>query len=280
MLLSKTELNQLTEQLIPIIREAGHYVKKMREEKKISVEIKEDGSPVTNADCWANTFLKENMQSFTTGHYIVGEEDEDKTYPANAPLVWYIDPIDGTRAFIDGGKDYFILAGLVCNGQPVLGLHFQPETGRLIIGCEGTLPYMTDENNNKIYLPAFKKNGVEEKRIHIKTPNADLRNEIIDLGLKRAVYAPGMVDMIAPLFGKSNGFLSYRPTAFWDLAAPAAIMSSAGFKISSKPNGLHPATLFNTGAYKTNFFYSLPENTPDSVIMSFVATGAKHAPLF
>ncbi|WP_114984581.1 3'(2'),5'-bisphosphate nucleotidase CysQ family protein [Cyclonatronum proteinivorum] len=267
-MISSDELQHRFTKLQPLIRKAGQHVTHMRKMNQATVTYKSDGSPVTRADEWANEFLKHEISTLFPEDVIIGEEDERKEYPAGSKLVWYLDPIDGTSSFVKGGSDYYVLAGLSCEGQPVLGLHYHPKTDRLIYGWTGhgakSITGDTSPEPLEAKMPAWS----QESRIFIKSYIAELREQVKGLGITRARYLPGMVDMVGPLFGKSEGFVSYRTTAYWDLVAPAAIMAAAGFQHSgTPPNGQAPL-LFNDGKWTTTFYYCLPPNTPDTFIAS------------
>jgi inositol-phosphate phosphatase/L-galactose 1-phosphate phosphatase/histidinol-phosphatase len=100
-----------------------------------AVETKGDHSPVTQADKAAETAIRAMIASAYPDHGIYGEEHGqtglDKTY------IWVIDPIDGTRAFIAGKKEWGTLIALCENGVPILGVLDQPITGERWVGVMG-----------------------------------------------------------------------------------------------------------------------------------------------
>jgi 3'-phosphoadenosine 5'-phosphosulfate (PAPS) 3'-phosphatase len=73
-----------------------------------------------------------------------------------------------------------------------------------------------------------------------------------------------MIDMLGSLYGVSNGYISYRPTAYWDLCAPAALLRASGYKLAGEAGD--NAVLFNDGTISTNFYYCLPPDTPEAFI--------------
>jgi inositol-phosphate phosphatase/L-galactose 1-phosphate phosphatase/histidinol-phosphatase len=99
------------------------------------VEAKGDASPVTQADKAAEHAMRALIESEFPDHGMYGEEygqtGTDKKY------VWVIDPIDGTRAFIAGKKEWGTLIALCENGVPILGILNQPVTGERWVGTMG-----------------------------------------------------------------------------------------------------------------------------------------------
>jgi len=87
---------------------------------KISIEIKDDESPVTLADKETEQVLREKIRKEYPDHGILGEEYENENI--DSEFIWVIDPIDGTRSYIAGHKDFGNLIALLHNKKPVLGI--------------------------------------------------------------------------------------------------------------------------------------------------------------
>jgi histidinol phosphatase-like enzyme (inositol monophosphatase family) len=88
--------------------------------------------PVTAADRGAEEVIREIITREYPEHGIVGEEYG--TLNPGAEYQWYIDPIDGTRAFITGSPMWGTLIGLTHAGRPVIGIMNQPYTGERFWG--------------------------------------------------------------------------------------------------------------------------------------------------
>ena len=99
------------------------------------VERKDDASPVTRADREAETVLRELLAAEMPEHGIFGEEHGSERL--DAEYVWVLDPIDGTRAFINGIPLFGTLIALTRNGTPVLGLIDHPALGERWLGVAG-----------------------------------------------------------------------------------------------------------------------------------------------
>jgi inositol-phosphate phosphatase/L-galactose 1-phosphate phosphatase/histidinol-phosphatase len=101
----------------------------------IEAEDKADGSPVTRADRDTEEAIRALLARHAPGHGIIGEElgrsDE------GAELVWVLDPIDGTKAFLAGKPLFVTLVALLHRGKPVLGVIDQPVTGERWMGAAG-----------------------------------------------------------------------------------------------------------------------------------------------
>ena len=86
----------------------------------VNVESKKDSTPVTIADKECESLIRELIIKKYPNHGILGEEHEDVN--SNSEFVWVIDPIDGTRSYIAGHKDFGTLIALLHNQEPILGI--------------------------------------------------------------------------------------------------------------------------------------------------------------
>ena len=100
-----------------------------------AVERKADASPVTIADRAAEAALRERLLAEVPEHGIFGEEHGSERLDAD--YVWVIDPIDGTRAFVNGIPLFGTLIALTRGGVPLLGVIDHPARGERWLGVAG-----------------------------------------------------------------------------------------------------------------------------------------------
>ena len=98
-------------------------------------EFKQDQSPVTVADREAEDYLRSRITSQFPDHGILGEEWG--TLNEGARYRWILDPIDGTKSFVQGVPLYGVLVGLERDGEPILGVCNIPATGELVAAAQG-----------------------------------------------------------------------------------------------------------------------------------------------
>ena len=91
--------------------------------------------PVTEADKGAESAIRAIIERERPDDGILGEEYGEK--PGTSGLRWVLDPVDGTRAFINGRHEWGSLIALEENGRPVLGIIDQPVLGERFIGVNG-----------------------------------------------------------------------------------------------------------------------------------------------
>ena len=103
--------------------------------RRVAVETKADGSPVTEADKAAERVIREHLRGAFPDHAIIGEEFGTEG-PPDGPC-WLIDPIDGTIGFSRGIPLFTTLLALLEAGEPVFGLIDCPALGERYVGWKG-----------------------------------------------------------------------------------------------------------------------------------------------
>jgi histidinol phosphatase-like enzyme (inositol monophosphatase family) len=101
----------------------------------LAIETKGDGSPVTQVDRAVETALRDEIRRAHPEHGVIGEEFGAER--ADAEYVWIVDPLDGTKEFIQGLPLFGTLLALARRGEIVLGLTEQPLTRDRWLGADG-----------------------------------------------------------------------------------------------------------------------------------------------
>ena len=101
------------------------------------VQTKKDRSPVTTADLEVNRILHEMQQVHFPGDGWLSEETPDDPARLAKTRVWIVDPIDGTKAYVNRLPEFCISVALVERGQPVLAAIFNPSTDELFTAVRG-----------------------------------------------------------------------------------------------------------------------------------------------
>jgi myo-inositol-1(or 4)-monophosphatase len=104
--------------------------------------------PVTSADHAIENVLRETIRETYPDHGIVAEESGNET--PNSAFTWYIDPIDGTRAFVMGSPLWGTLVGLTEHDRPIFGLLVQPILGELFFGSPSGSWLIKQDNRQRL----------------------------------------------------------------------------------------------------------------------------------
>ena len=227
---------KITEELIPIFNTAGKESIDLYE-KGLKIEIKKDGSPVSNGDLIVNEIITNKISELTPDIPIISEETVDLKKKNTLKTFWLIDPIDGTKEYIAGKDEYTINAALVLNYIPTIGMLGAPKKNRLFY-CYGKNNSFMIENNITIKLDCKKKttkgkvyavSGAEKPSLEILKVLKKHKVESftpMHSSYKFCVIATGEYD-----------FYAAKERAYeWDYAAGHAIAESAGAIITTLEN--------------------------------------------
>ena len=128
--MNRDELKKIAENLIDTFNIAGQETIDLYK-KGLKIEIKEDKPPVSNGDLRVNELITKRINELTPNIPVVSEETVDIKIKNTAKVFWLIDPIDGTREYIDGKDEYTLNAALVVNTIQDMGVVGVPKKNRL-----------------------------------------------------------------------------------------------------------------------------------------------------
>ena len=193
---------------------------------------KSGGSPVTGADVAVDAFLKVRLSQLLPEAGWLSEETADDPARLGRRLVWIVDPIDGTRAFIAGHPDWSVAVALLDADRPVIGVVFAAAHGALYEAQDGA---GARRNGDPIRVSALEtlrgarvagpKPQVE--RLERRAGPVERVTRIPSLALRLVRVAEGAVDA---------GLVS-SDSRDWDLAAADLILAEAGGQLSDLEGG-------------------------------------------
>src|SRR5262245_4958865 len=103
----------------------------------VAVDWKGPGDPVTAADREASALIVKNLSREFPQHAVLSEEELDHPNRLERSHVWMVDPMDGTREFIEYRGEFAVQIGLAIKGVPVLGVVYQPTAKKLYYAATG-----------------------------------------------------------------------------------------------------------------------------------------------
>lgn len=203
-------------------------------------EDKKDG-PVTAADLAANHYILEKLQEvFDTNSFgYLSEETYQKTDPIPQDWVWIIDPLDGTRDFIDKTGEYALHIALAYKGHPVVSAVGIPEAEKLYFAAKHQGTFVETSDGTIKPIRVSERNQIEDLSLVVSRTHRDDRfQELINsLPLKECNYMGSVGGKISSILEhKSDVYISLSSKSApkdWDLAAPELILIEAGGKFTS-----------------------------------------------
>ena len=201
----------------------------------MKVDSKHDDSPVTLADREAEGFIQMSLEQLVPGVPVIGEEavalGKAPKLQEGQEYFWLVDPLDGTKEFIDGGGDFTVNIALIKNGEPVLGVVFAPAKGELYAGHgPGTATrWLEDSDNEKsISVRPPPKGGVTvvASKRHGDSKKLDKFLELFKI--EKLVKRGSSLKICVIAGGKADIYPRFGPTCEWDTAAADAVLRAAG----------------------------------------------------
>ncbi|GAB6068224.1 3'(2'),5'-bisphosphate nucleotidase CysQ [Methylothermus subterraneus] len=265
------DLADLQARVLAAVRRAGHKILKIYA-SDFSVYRKGDRSPLTAADTAAHRCLKEALWSLPAQFPILSEEDEAAPYQERRKwsTYWLLDPLDGTKEFINRNGEFTVNVALIHHHEPVLGVVHVPVQDTTYYAATGLGAFKqvgeAAPQAIRVRKPAPEKLVIVGSRSH-QTPafkaylqKLDGAYELISIGssLKFCLVAEGRADLY-PRLG---------PTSEWDTAAAQCVVVEAGgyvvdlagkpLRYNTKDSILNPYFLVYADDSR-NFLAYLPE---------------------
>jgi len=122
--------------LTETVREAGRLALSLFR-TELKNWIKGASSPVSEADIAVNDLVENRLRAATPDYGWLSEESADDDSRLGKELVWIVDPIDGTRAYLAGREDWCVSIALVADATPVLAAVFAPVTDEFFFAMRG-----------------------------------------------------------------------------------------------------------------------------------------------
>ncbi len=209
------------------IIEAGKIAKKYFN-KEVKQWDKSPNNPVTEVDYAVNDNLLKNLLNERDSYGWLSEESEDSKDRLEKNYTWVVDPIDGTKAFIQKKPEFTISIALVHLYRPILGAIYNPITDELFEAEIGKGSFL---NGKKIKVTKNKSlskgNFLGSKMFLSKNKHLAEKAKfsfINSIAYRMALVAKGEYDGTVTLSNKSD----------WDIAAGNIIVTEAGGKVTSK----------------------------------------------
>jgi len=222
---SRAELDQLKSPVADVVREAGEIALGFAR-SGAKRWTKGDSSVVTEADVFIDGFLHEKLAALDPDIGWLSEETVDTPERLGRERVWIVDPIDGTRAFVEGVPVWVISVALVERGRPVFGAIFNPTKNEMFEAVEGGGAFLNGQAITAS--PRDLLAGAE-----IVGPRAMMEDlDGIGAQIARAPYVYALAYRMAGVAAnRVDAAVASTRAKDWDIAAADIILQEAGAKL-------------------------------------------------
>ena len=254
------DLGTLLQDVLGAASEAASVIQDVRS-RTFEHELKEDRSPVTEADHAADALLKERLLGVLDCGWL-SEETADNEDRLTQSLLWVVDPLDGTKEFIKGLPEYSVAIALVEDRRPILGVVHNPVTGEVFAAVRGG---GATKNGKKVSI--MEGTRLLASRSEIK------RGEFAPFESDWDVVATGSIEYKLGLVGAGDASVTFSrgPKHEWDVCAGAIVVEEAGGRVS---NLFGELLLFNQAFPKTKGILAGAPDAYDRALAQLEKTGA------
>lgn len=198
-----------------------------------SVELKDDRSPLTEADLASHRLLVDGLSALAPSLPVLSEESAD-TVPMAERMrwsrYWLVDPLDGTREFIKRNDEFTVNIALIEDHQPVFGLVYAPALDELAWAVRGQGAWLAVGDTRT---PLRSRAAAATPVITISRSHADAATSaLLDaIGVHDTLAAGSALKFIRLAQGAADLYPRLGPTSEWDTAAGQCVLEAAGGRV-------------------------------------------------
>jgi 3'(2'), 5'-bisphosphate nucleotidase len=224
----------LLEQVLPIARQAGEVIMRIYAQD-FAVARKSDASPVTEADEAAESVITAALSKLTPDVPLVAEEAfaAGVRWELADGRFWLVDPLDGTKEFINRNGEFTVNVALIEHGRPVLGVILAPAIGKMYAGAVGEGSFVeVDGVRTPIACRRTPEEGLTVVSSRSHGDEAALERFLQDRKVARTTTAGSSLKLCTIATGEADCYPRLGRTMEWDIAAGHAILAAAGGRVT------------------------------------------------
>lgn len=230
----------------------------------LPVAFKSDDSPLTQADMLAHTILEQGLKRLTPGLPVLSEESDtiDFTTRKTWGRYWLVDPLDGTKEFVDHNGEFTVNIALIENHRPIFGLVMVPVSGdcywggadygscKRCLGGDSNISIRPLQHTEAITMVGSRRHG--NTQLHavisaLESAFSTVNTCVAGSSLKFCLLAEGKADI----------YPRFAPTCEWDTAAGQAVLEGAGGYVVD--TNLQPLHYNRKESLLNPFFYAMAD---------------------
>ena len=227
--------DKLIDSVIKVAEEAGRAILGVYD-GPIKVTVKDDESPLTQADQAAHRVIEQALEQLTPQWPVVSEESspERKLLRTQSPCYWLVDPLDGTKEFIQRNGEFTVNIALIRDGAPVFGVVHVPVLGLTYWGGGALGAWRRSDRGVEAIQVRQPQPGepltVVGSRSH---SNAQTEAYLATLGSYELISVGSSLKFCLLAEGRAHLYPRLAPTCEWDTAAAQAVLEGAGGRVET-----------------------------------------------
>jgi 3'(2'), 5'-bisphosphate nucleotidase len=253
--------SQYLPSLLTLAKEAGDAILEVYHSASPDVQQKSDNSPLTKADLASHHIIVDGLSKLTPDIPILSEEASDIAYEVRSQwkTYWLIDPLDGTKEFINRNGEFTVNIALIDNKEPVLGVVYVPVKGEFYYASKGDgafsalrhsrsslrhsrgggNPEISSDDTQSTPINVAQREAVGEVRVVVSRSHAGPETQAYLQKLEADGFTINALSIGSSLKlcyvanGTAHVYPRFGPTMEWDTAAGHAVLVAAGGSVST-----------------------------------------------
>lgn len=222
---------KLLKSVIEIAEKAGNEIMVLYKKHNVKTTIKEDKSPLTEADLASHEIIYRELSKLTPDISILSEESSEKFKLENDKgFYWCVDPLDGTKEFLKKNGEFTVNIALIFKQKPIMGVVVAPAKGLTYASLEGLGSFKSVTNSLNLH-PIHVNENFDKNSLIFATsrshPDSNTK-EFIDRNNGKVIKVGSSLKFLLIAEGCCDVYPRFSPTMIWDTAAGHSILKEAG----------------------------------------------------
>lgn len=199
--------------------------------RDFQVEYKDDKSPLTEADLFSHRVISEGLARLKPSLPVLSEESAAVAFSERRAWddYWLVDPLDGTREFVNRRDDFTVNVALVHRQRPVLGVVHVPVEGSCYMATlDGGARKREKDGSERVIRAREDAQGEPVVAVSVSHAGAATEAFLGKIGRHRLVRRGSLIKCCLIAEGKADFYPRFGKTCEWDTAAGQCILEEAG----------------------------------------------------
>lgn len=227
------QLDELIEPVVALAVDAGSAILEVYA-ADFAIQSKTDESPLTQADLTAHRIILAGLRALTPDLPVISEESGLPGFPERSQWsrYWLVDPLDGTREFVNRNGEFTVNIALIDSHRPVLGVVRVPVQGKTYIGCRGVGAELRRDGGQPVTLEVAARSRTPVRVVGSRSHRGSSLDAFLDrLGDAEMVAMGSSLKFCTVAAGGADVYPRLGPTSEWDTAAAQAVVEQAGGQV-------------------------------------------------
>lgn len=253
--MNKENLPEMLKELIEISKNAGDIILTHYNNSEPGISYKDDESPLTKADLESDAYIGKSLKNLYNIPIISEENYPDYSIRKDFKEFFLVDPLDGTKEFIEKNGEFTVNIAYVIGNIPVMGVIYAPVPEKTYFAAENYGSYMKDKDGIK-KLPLNEPDGTVFTATGSRKHSTALDSEFMKINnIQNIVPAGSSLKFCKVAEGLAHFYPRFQGSMEWDIAAGHIIAKEAGCSLIDLKTLKEP--YYNKESLKNNYFLVL-----------------------